>query len=301
MSAIDVSIVISTKNRAKDLERALMSATSQTGSPEIIVIDDGSSDETSTIVQDFRNIRYIRHQQSAGLIARRNQGAMLATRSIIISIDDDAEFSDENCAQRIFQSFTHPKIGAVAVPCIEPRKANKLFQTAPSADGIYVTDSFMGTAHALRRDIFLKIGGFRESLIRQGEERDFSIRLMAYGFFVGYAKSPPIIHYEQPERNWTIQGYFGRRNDVLFAVHVVPACMLFPHLIGTTINGLIFAIRTFPRWAMIKGLLSGWAAIPIAWRERTPVPVSVYRLSRNLKKRGALKLEDALNMLVRLS
>lgn len=297
MMKIDASIVISTKDRASDLLRALQSATSQIGSPEIIVIDDGSSDETPNIVRKFSEIRYIRHEQSAGLIVRRNQGAVLATGSIIISIDDDAEFSDENCAARICGSFAHPKIAAVAVPCIEPRKANRLFQIPPSDDGIFVTDSFMGTAHALRRDVFLEIGGFRESLIRQGEERDLSIRLMTRGYFVGYAKSPPIIHYEQPQRNWAIQGYFGRRNDVLFAVHVAPSPMMFAHLIGTTINGLIFALKTTPRLPMVKGLLSGWAAIPKALTERTPATLPVYRLARNLKKQGPLPLHEALRQL----
>lgn len=294
---VDVTIVISTKDRSADLARCLQSAVKQKGDPEIVVIDDGSSDDTQEVVEQYRQIVYVRHARSAGLIQRRNEGAQLATRSIIVSLDDDAEFSSDDCVTAIAASFVHPDIAVVAIPCIEPNKDNTLFQVPQTYSANFVTDSFIGTAYALKREIFLSTGGFRQMLIRQGEERDFAMRLMNVGKFVGYAEAPPILHYEQRVRDWGRQGYFGRRNDILFAWHVVPLSYLPFHLFVTTLNGIIFLLRTPPRWPMVRGLAAGWGMMFQALRERTPVSARVYRLSRQLRKGAALTVEDARSFL----
>ncbi|MES2699618.1 MAG: glycosyltransferase family A protein [Pseudomonadota bacterium] len=290
---VDVTIVISTKDRSADLTRCLQSVVRQNGRPEVIVIDDGSSDGTAQVVQQYPEIIYVQHARSAGLILRRNEGAELASRSIIISLDDDAEFSSDDCVMAISSSFVHPDIAAVAIPCIEPNKDNRVVQVSGDYSRSYVTDAFMGTAYAIRREVFLSLGGFRQMLIRQGEEREFAMRLMNSGKFVGYADAPPIIHYEQRVRDWARQGYFGRRNDILFAWHVVPLLFLPIHLLVTTFKGLIFLARTPPRCPMLMGLAAGWGMMLPALRERTAVSPSVYRLSRRLRKGAVLTVEEA--------
>ncbi|NQY15178.1 MAG: glycosyltransferase [Henriciella sp.] len=293
MSKADVSIVIATKNRSRDLQRALNSAISQNGEPEIIVIDDGSDDDTQEVLKQFPTVRVIRHETSAGCVARRNEGARLARSSFILSIDDDAELSDPNIALQVQKAFSNERIGAVAIPCIEPLKENRLFQISPDLEHSYVIDSFMGTAYAARRDIFNELGGFRESIVGQGEERDYCIRLMNRGFLIGIADAEHIIHYESPIRNWSKQGYRGRRNHVLFAVHNAPASVAAVHVLATTFNGLVYAARVGPRWPMIKGLLDGWLGIPRALRERHACRKAVYRLSRRLRKSGPMRIQAA--------
>ena len=124
-------------------------------------------------------LRLIRHEVSAGYIVRRNEGARLAKGDVIFSLDDDAVFSSPCVVEQTLRDFSHPRIGAVAIPYIEPHKANREMQRAPTGEDIWITASYIGTAHAVRRDVFLALGGYREHLVHQGEEGDFCLRMLA--------------------------------------------------------------------------------------------------------------------------
>jgi glycosyltransferase involved in cell wall biosynthesis len=259
------SVVITTKNRREELMKAIESAMGQRGLLEVVVIDDGSTDDTATEVEriaaengwliaegrvapedrpsevgfapsginsestgqaldgprrseigdrgkggaaglDARRsaldsapeaqaldagcspldsiaampqLRLIRHEESRGLIVRRNEGTRVARGGVIFSLDDDAVFSSPFVVQQTLRDFSHPRIGAVAIPYIEPHKTNTEMQRAPTREDIWVTASYIGTAHAVRRDVFLALGGYREHLVHQGEEGDFCIRMLA--------------------------------------------------------------------------------------------------------------------------
>jgi len=128
---------------------------------------------------DKPQLRLIRHEVSAGYIVRRNEAARLAEGEVIFSLDDDAVFSSPFVVQQTLQDFSHLQIGAVAIPYIEPHKANTEIQRAPTQEDVWITASYIGTAHALRRDVFMALGGYREHLVHQGEEGDFCLRMLA--------------------------------------------------------------------------------------------------------------------------
>lgn len=88
-----VTVVIPTFNRAALLRRALESVRAQTHPPdEIIVVDDGSTDDTARIVQqDFSDVRYML-QDSAGVSAARNRGIAAAHTPWVAFLDSDDEW-----------------------------------------------------------------------------------------------------------------------------------------------------------------------------------------------------------------
>jgi glycosyltransferase involved in cell wall biosynthesis len=131
------------------------------------------------VTADLPVLRLIRHEVSAGYIVRRNEGAWVAVGDVIFSMDDDAVFSSPFVVEQTLRDFSHPRIGAVAIPYIEPHKTNKEMQRAPTREDVWITASYIGTAHAVRRDVFLALGGYRECLVHQGEEGDFCIRMLA--------------------------------------------------------------------------------------------------------------------------
>jgi hypothetical protein len=92
---------------------------------------------------------------------------------VIFSIDDDAEFSAPNVGEQTLRRFCHPRIAAIAIPYMEPHKSQNKFQNAPDIDGIWVTDSFRGTSYALKRDVFLRLGGYREQLFTKARKAIF--------------------------------------------------------------------------------------------------------------------------------
>ena len=199
---MQASIVIATKDRKDELRRAITSALQQEP-VEILVLDDGSNDGTSEMVKtEFPEVRLNRTPISLGQSTQRNRGTLLASKEIVFSIDDDAEFSTPRVVEQILTEFSDQRIAAVAIPYVEPHKSKQQFQKAPSADDTWVTDSFRGTAYAVRREVFLKLGGYREQIIGQNEEPDFYIRLLDSGFVIALGSEGNITHYKMPKRDW---------------------------------------------------------------------------------------------------
>jgi glycosyltransferase involved in cell wall biosynthesis len=286
------SIIITTKNRKDELRIAVASALRQTGDVEIIVIDDGSTDGTAEMVrQEFSLVRLERSEVSRGLVEQRNRGAMLASGDIIFSIDDDAEFSAPSIIEDTLALFCEPQIGAVAISSIEPHKGGLVRQAAPDEEAIWITDSFIGTAYAVRRDLFLKLGGYRTYFTLQGEERDFCIRLMNDGYAIRLAAVPPIIHYESRVRDNRRIRFYGRRNEILFVWLNVPLRHLLSHFAGVTVNGLRSSLRDY-RSQALAGIAMGYLSSFKHWRDRCPVRKEIYQLARSLRKAGPRRLAD---------
>src|SRR6266568_5219643 len=129
------AVVITTKDRKDDLRRAITSAIRQTVPIEILVLDDGSTDGTSDMLEsEFPQVRLVRSPISLGLVAQRNRGALLCSGEIIFSIDDDAEFSSSHIIGQTLALFTRSRVAAVAIPYLEPQKSNRVFQKAPDSD-----------------------------------------------------------------------------------------------------------------------------------------------------------------------
>lgn len=295
MNHPESTILITTRNRKEELRSALRSAVTQTALPEVLVIDDGSTDGTAEMIRtEFPSVRLERREESRGLIVRRNEGARLARSPIIFSIDDDAEFTAPDSIAVALEEFNHPRIGAVAIPFINVRQSSHIFQKpTPGGSEIQVAASYIGTAHAMRREVFIALGGYKEHFIHQGEEGDFCLRMLAAGYVVRLGRSAPIHHHESPKRDTRRMDFFGRRNDVLFAMQNVPAKNLPAHLGGTLINGLRAAARSQHPMQQLSGLAEGLSVGICRWNsDRAPVAYNTYRLHRRLKKNGPLPLEE---------
>lgn len=85
-----VSVIIPTYNRADRVTRAIDSALAQTVPPmEVIVVDDGSTDNTQEVLVAYGDKIHVVHQANAGVSAARNAGMELATGELIALLDSD--------------------------------------------------------------------------------------------------------------------------------------------------------------------------------------------------------------------
>ena len=98
----NISLVIPAYNRTSLLKRALDSVSMQTHKPaEIIVVDDGSTDNTAKMIKkEFPDIVYI-HQKNSGVSAARNLGIKKSRHEWIALLDSDDEWLPEKLARQI--------------------------------------------------------------------------------------------------------------------------------------------------------------------------------------------------------
>jgi GT2 family glycosyltransferase len=287
------TVIITTKNRKSELRRAISSALQQTARPRILVMDDASSDGTALMVtQEFPSVRLERSHHSVGYIRQRNRAAEIANTPILISVDDDACFSTEYVVEQTLADFDHPRVAAVAIPFIDVNRSSSIRQKAPAPQPIYATYTYIGTAHALRRDLFLGLAGYREILTHQMEEEDLCVRLLEAGYITRCGRSDPIYHFESPTRSWTRMDYYGARNKVLYAWHNVPLPFVIGHLPVTTAMTLCFAWRPDRVLTRFRGVLDAYLLCLRRRAKRSPVACSTYRLSRWLKKCEAVSLDE---------
>jgi glycosyltransferase involved in cell wall biosynthesis len=279
-------VVIVTKDRRDDALRAVRSAVGQRPVPEVLVLDDGSSDGTAEAVRAaFPEVRVERRERSKGLVVRRNEAAELASAPIIVSIDDDAVFTTDRIVAATVSEFEDPRVGAVAMPYIDLPQGEQVLQQAPADDGIFVTHRFRGTAHALRRDLFLALDGYRGMLFQQAEEPDFSIRLLDAGYVVRLGRADPVRHFASPKRDLERIWLYECRNEVLFAWHNVPMPDLPLQLAKTTVHMLWLGRGVKRTGLFARGLLAG---LRLALRNRStrqPVTRDAWRLYTRLGKR----------------
>lgn len=279
------SIVITTKNRKVDLAKAISSALSQ-NVHEVIVWDDGSTDGTADFVaQHFTSVQLVRSDVSVGLINARNQLAHKATGDLLFSIDDDAVFSEVGIVSEIAAQFVDDRIAAIAIPLINVNQSQKVLQKAQSAGATEPIRQFIGTAHALRKDVFLKVGGYPDYLGRQEEELHFAAELYRNGYQIVKGYSGSIHHFESATRSRPEEAYREARNLWLFAMRYTPLWALLPHLAGSAVN--VMRHRREFRSHVLRGL---WDALCYVYNcPRTPLTSRQYidfrKLSHTLDTR----------------
>lgn len=174
-----VSVVIPTYNYGRYVTEAVESALAQTLPPmEIIVVDDGSTDDTAVRLAPYmQRIQYI-YQENSGLPAARNTGIRKATGEWIALLDADDVWHPQKLEVqlRAVEDLNGVAlIGSPSAPTLEgPLPVPKVYELTVRD---FVLSSRTGTTGALiRRSSFETVGYFDETL-RSVEDRDMWLRL----------------------------------------------------------------------------------------------------------------------------
>jgi len=184
-----VSVVVPTHNRAKLLTRTLRSILEQRmANLEVIVVDDGSSDETPTILRTADpRIRPWRHDQPKGVSVARNRGIEAARGEWIAFCDDDDLWSPEKLAEQVASAAatgaawvytgdvnvdTNLRVLSGGPPPKPERVLELLPRMNPLPSG--------GSNVIVRTDVLKAAGGFDPAL-RRTEDWDLWIRLARAG------------------------------------------------------------------------------------------------------------------------
>jgi glycosyltransferase involved in cell wall biosynthesis len=171
-----VSVVLPTHNRAPWLGRAIESVLGQTHEPlELIVVDDGSTDETAELLARFGGRIEVVTQPHSGAYAARNRGMRHASGELIAFIDSDDAWHPDRLSSQL-ALMERPEVGLVYGDALRLRPSGRsdaggrrtCFAAVPPrrgrvADG-FAWANFVPTVTVLvRRSCLEAVGGFPES------------------------------------------------------------------------------------------------------------------------------------------
>ena len=206
-----VSVIIPVYNGSKYIQIAIDSVLSQTyKNYEIIVVDDGSTDDTRQKLHIYhKQIRYV-FQENQGSAAARNLGISLAKGELVGFLDaDDFWTMPEKLAKQIACFQANPDLGGINTGWRIVDESGKHIKTvqpwhkAPNLDlETWLKKKCVRTsAMVFRREWLLKVGGFDEEL-RQSHDVDLILRLSLAGCQTEWLKEETV-SYRQHEENTT--------------------------------------------------------------------------------------------------
>ncbi len=183
-AASGVAVAITTCNHAHYLADALDSLATQTVAPdEIIVVDDGSSDDPAAVVARYRGVRLAR-QPNQGLSAARNTALRLATAERILFLDADDLLMPRAIESALACFRAHPEAGFVygghlrVAADLRPLGAPRFAAIGPDPHADFLTFNIVGMHATVLYDRakLLAAGGFDTSL-RRCEDYDVYLRM----------------------------------------------------------------------------------------------------------------------------
>ena len=212
-----VSIGITTKNRWHDLENTLNKIQFfNLNKIAILIFDDGSDTPCSIDFSKYSlNIKNRRFEKSQGLITRRNQLAQEIKTKYYLSFDDDSFPVKGSLEKAVEFAESQENLLCLGFPIYNPviqKYESKSLDSKP-----YQVRFFIGCGHLLHRENFLKIGGYRDELIHQGEEMDLAARGFQERLYCYHFPDFQIHHTASNQgRNFFRMDYYGSRNNVLW-------------------------------------------------------------------------------------
>ena len=175
-----VSVVIPTYNYGHFVEEAVESALSQTYTNiEVIVVDDGSTDDTGARLSRFGDrIRY-HYQQNRGLSAARNAGIRQSAGEWIALLDSDDVWHSQKIERQLEAASVIPDVALIGSPATG--SLPKTLPLRPATAELHVRDFLLSnrtgpSGTMIRRHAFDSVGLFDEAL-RSIEDRDMWLRV----------------------------------------------------------------------------------------------------------------------------
>ncbi len=186
-----VSILMLTYNRAHFIREAISSVIAQTHQNwELIIIDDGSSDNTEEVVNSFSEprINYIKHRQNVGLFARREESATYPKGKYVAILDsDDLWLDNEKLTKQVDfleKNQSHVVVGTMAKLIDENGKdiGQCTFATNDNQirEKILVRNQFTHSSLLIRTEKLRQTNGYQPTL---AEDLELILQLGKLGYF----------------------------------------------------------------------------------------------------------------------
>jgi len=283
---MNVSVIITTKNRLEDLKRTCGVLRQLNPAPlEILVTADGCTDSTvemlkaETLKAEIKNLEVIVNEVGRGSVVSRDRMMRKARGDLVLALDDDSYPEQPNCIGRIAPLFgKNPRLAIAHFPQRTDEYPGTLTQKdfGPARQ----TRSFANSGAMLRRSAYLELPGFEPRFFHMYEEPDYALQCVAAGYEVWFTPVVTIRHHWSGQTRSEIRNHHRHsRNELWSTVLRCP----FPQVIA------LGAYRIFAqfRYACKRGC--SWVVRePVWWwqalagvlyclTKRNPVPWPRYK------------------------
>jgi glycosyltransferase involved in cell wall biosynthesis len=221
--ALSFSVVVCSYNGSRTIRECLEHVMNlKYPNYEVIVVDDGSTDDTAQIAKEF-DVRLIQ-TENRGLSAARNAGRELARGEIVAYLDDDA-YPDPDWLSyynSAFQRSDHVLIGGPNLsPLHDPAVAQCVACSPGGPNHVLLTDTIAehvpGCNMAFRKSRLVEIGGFDPIFRTAGDDVDVCWRIQEKGWTVGFAPAAVVWHHRRSSISayWKQQRGYGKAEALL--------------------------------------------------------------------------------------
>lgn len=274
---------IVTWNRAKVLPKALASAFAQNyPNLQMAVIDNGSTDGTADVADQFPTVEWIRWPENRGYMAARNHLMAAENTPYFVCLDDDAWFlKGDEISVAIDYLDSHPDVAAIAFDILSPDRPQEVCRTKP-----FITSLFIGCGHVIRLAAIRMVGGYEPTPGNYGgEEKDLCLRLLDAGFKI--VKLPGVhVWHDKSSLFRDIPAQYSSLvcNDLVMAVRRAPIALLPAVVLVKIYRHTIFSLKSDLWRPCLRGIGCFTRSIPMILRSRSPVKAVTLRTFRRLSR-----------------
>jgi O-antigen biosynthesis protein len=209
-----VSVIVCSYNGARTLA-ACLDSLGKLNYPayEVILVDDGSTDDTAYVAAQFPWVRYI-HQANHGLSHARNTGAAAAKGDVFAYTDSDC-MVDPDWLYYLVGTLVSGDYAGVGGPNITPPAQNWIQACVAAAPGgpshVLLTDTVAehipGCNMAFYRWAFEGVGRFDTEYRKAGDDVDFCWRIQQAGWVIAFSPTAIVWHH----RRFTLRAFFKQQ------------------------------------------------------------------------------------------
>lgn len=201
-----VSIIITCYNYAEYVGNAIESAIAQTQPAlEIIVINDGSTDNSMQVINKYKDVITIIDKKNEGVIAAKNQGILMAKGEWIVFLDAD-DVLEHNYIEKTLMLARQKNYDVVYTDMQYIGAKNEVYRVSDFSFGRLLSGNFVHNSSLYKKSMLHRAGGYKESMQGGYEDWEINISLAEKHARFGYLKEP-LLRYRQHEESK------GRNNE----------------------------------------------------------------------------------------
>lgn len=205
----NLSVIIPTYNRSFTVVKAIDSVLQQTYEDyEVIVVDDGSTDNTYEKLKPYLNKIHYEYKENGGISSARNRGLEIAQGNYIALLDSDDFWKPEKLQKQMECFENYPEYGLVATRCLtntvdnnfKTIELNKIRRSGKSGwlyKDLFYKNFLRTSSVVIKEECFRKVGFFDETLSRCNDI-DMWLRI-SKKYPVGFINSPLTIYTRRPK------------------------------------------------------------------------------------------------------